>query len=89
VSGLSNAFPEVHVSMERALLASDADRADELQQRISELCERLAGPEEIVHAKIALDRRLGGYPITVRPPIVGAAEAHLERVSAAIGRFVP
>lgn len=89
VSGLSNAFPELHVSMERAMLASDADRADELQQRISDLCERLAGPEEIIHAKVALDRRLGGYPIAVRPPIVGAAKAHLERVAAALGRFVP
>lgn len=80
VSGLSNAFPELHVEMERALASADADRAADTQRRIASLCERLAGAEEIVHAKVALDRRLGGYPTAVRPPIVGATGEHLERV---------
>ena len=87
VSGLSNAFPELHVAMERAMAAREGARVVELQMEIEALCDRLAGPEEIVHAKVALDRRLGGYPTAVRPPIVGATGAHLERVTETLKEF--
>ena len=74
VSACANFEPELFVKIARALNRKDYAAAKRLQKDAAALSARCSGPKKIALVKKEISRKLSGYPITVRLPLVELAK---------------
>ena len=70
ISTLANHLPEIYVKIEKALLNEDMKKATSVQKEIYKAGDKFAGENPIANAKSALSKRVKGYPVHVRLPLV-------------------
>lgn len=89
VSATSNVAPDRYVAMERALADEDASTAESLQLKIAEFRKNFVGPHSIARMKVALSRRVPGYPARVRLPLVPVADEEAASLAKLMDAFHP
>lgn len=70
VSACANFDPELYVRLDRALHKKDLSTARVIEKNIVNLSRRYAGPNKISKVKYEVSKRVPGYPVNVRLPLV-------------------
>ncbi|MCP4647792.1 MAG: dihydrodipicolinate synthase family protein, partial [bacterium] len=81
ISARANYFPELYVFLEKILREQNFSKAKSVQKEIHALAERYSGPNQIAMIKHALAKRLRGYPIEVRLPLVPLSQEEIDKLS--------
>lgn len=81
VSTRANHLPEIYVKIEKALLRNDMRKAKSIQKEIFEASDLYSGENQIAIAKYALSKRVKGYPINVRLPLVKLSKIEINKIA--------
>ena len=81
VSTLANLLPELYVKIEAAMAKKDASKQKALQQEIYTAADKYSGENKIACIKYALSKKIKGYPIKVRLPLVQLSKDEITKIA--------
>ena len=81
VSTRANHLPEIYVKIEKALMKDDMRKAKSIQKEIFEAADLYSGENQIAIAKYALSKRVKGYPVNVRLPLVQLGKNEINKIA--------
>ena len=80
VSTRANFIPELYVNIENALAQNDMRKVNAFQQDIYTAADKYSGDNQIAIAKYALSKKIKGYSVRVRPPLVQLNKNEISKI---------
>lgn len=80
VSTRANHLPGLYVKIENALVKNDMRKQKAIQQEIFTAADLYSCDNQIAIAKYALSKKIKGYPINVRPPLVQLSKNEINKI---------